>query len=93
MARFVSQSNRILMRNCYLCAVYICTRSSNGQKLGRHTLRRNSVLCFSNGIAAYKGFVTCDTFEGMRSERWGYIDIHSNLIIPYRFNECGLLER
>lgn len=81
------------MRNCYLCTVYICTRSSNGQRLGRYTLRRSSVLCFSNGIAAAKEFVTCDTFEAMRSGRWGYIDIHSNLIIPYRFNECDLLER
>lgn len=74
-ARFASQSNRILMRNCNLCTVYICTRSSNGQRLGRHALRRNSVLCFSNVIAALKGFVTCDTFEGMGSGRWGYIDM------------------
>lgn len=58
-------------------------------KLDSNFTPYDSVLCFSDGIAAVKEFVTDEAFERMRSGKWGYIDIHANLVIPYKFDECG----
>ena len=59
------------------------------KKLDSNFIPYDSVLCFSDKIAAVKEFIKDDTFSSMRTGKWGYIDIHANLIIPYQFDECG----
>lgn len=49
----------------------------------------DSVLCFSEGLIAVKEFVINETYSGLRSGKWGYIDKYAHFKIPYKFSECG----
>lgn len=48
----------------------------------------DSLLPFSEGVAAVKEFIPED--NGHRSGKWGFIDAHAQITIPYQFSECGL---
>ena len=58
------------------------------KKLESICIPYDSVLCFSNGLAAVKRYVD-DPYHSPDSGNWGYIDKKANVVIPYQFSDCG----
>ena len=59
------------------------------KKLDSNFIPYDSVQCFSEGLAAVKEYISDNDFPEDRPGKWGYIDRHARLQIPYQFSECG----
>ena len=49
----------------------------------------DSLLCYSEGLAAVKQYVDESAAQSLRGGAWGYIDKNANVVIPYQFFDCG----
>lgn len=52
----------------------------------------DSVQNFSEGLAPVKEWVIDENYPDYRPGKWGYLDIHAKLVIPFSFSECGVFD-